>query len=113
MTTREFYEAIANGSAITDEMKEIAQKGLAALERKNEKAKEARLAKNEADAPLVKALFDVATSEPMLTSVLASKVGVSTPKASALARKLVAEGKFVEIEVKVPKVGVRKAYKRA
>lgn len=113
MTTREFYEAIANGSAITAEMKEIALKGLAALERKNEKAKEARLAKNEADAPLVKAILAVVTDEPTLTSAIASKVGMSTPKASALARKLVAEGKLVEVEVKVPKVGARKAYKRA
>lgn len=112
MTTREFYEAIINGNTITAEMQDIARKGLASLEKKNEKAKEHRLEKKAADAPIVEKMLEAA-SEFKLTSVLAAECGVNTPKASALARRLVEEGRLVEMEVKVPKVGVRKAYKRA
>lgn len=112
MTTREFYEAIINGNTITAEMQDIARKGLASLEKKNEKAKEHRLEKKAADAPIIEKMLEAA-SEFKLTSVLATECGVNTPKASALARRLVEEGRLVEMEVKVPKVGTRKAYKRA
>ena len=112
MTTREFYEAIINGETVTAEMQEIARKGLAALEKKNEKAKEHRLEKKAADAPLIEKMLEVA-KESKLTSELAVACGISTPKASALARRLVEEGRLTETEVKVPKVGTRKAYKVA
>lgn len=111
MTTREFYEAIVNGNPINAEMVEIAKKGLAALDRKSEKAKQARVAKNEADAPLVEAFLATLNKEtPVLASEAAKKVGISTPKLVAIAVKLENAEKVVSHDVKVPKVGTRKGY---
>jgi hypothetical protein len=41
---------------------------------------------------------------------IAVAVGVSTQKASALAKQLVESGKLVQSEIKVPKKGKMKAY---
>ena len=48
--------------------------------------------------------------EKALASVIGETIGISTNKASALCRQLVAEKKMTVEEVKVPKKGMQKAY---
>ena len=111
MTHKEFFEAIARDYEGNEEMTNIAKGYLASLAKKNEKAKEKRLAKNEADEPLVAAFLSALTSDqPLLASEAAKVVGISTPKLVSIAVKLEKSGKIVSHDVKVPKVGTRKGY---
>lgn len=109
MTNREFYTNIANGT-ITEAEKEFALAAIAKMDEANEKRKNKPSKKNEANAPVLEALTNALTAEAKITSDLATEVGISTQKASALLRQLVASGVAVQSEVKVPKRGVLKAY---
>lgn len=109
MTKREFLNAIANGT-INAEITEYASAELIKMDEANEKRKNKPSKKAEENAPILASIFEALTDTPTITSDIATAVGVSTPKASALLRQLVAEGKAVQSEVKVPKKGVQKAY---
>ena len=109
MTNREFLTAVSTG-AITDEVVAHATEAIAKLDAANEKRKNKPSKTAEANAPIVEAITGVLTAEPMTASDIATAVGVSTQKASALLRQLVASGVAVQSEVKAPKRGVVKAY---
>ena len=109
MTKRDFLTAIANGT-INAEITEYASAELVKMDEANEKRKNKPTKKAEENAPILASIFEALTETPTITSDIAAVVGVSTPKASALLRQLVAEGKAVQSEVKVPKKGVQKAY---
>jgi sRNA-binding protein len=109
MTNREFYSNIVNGN-ITEEVVAHAATAIekldAALEaRKNKPSKKAT-----ENAPVLEAITGILTSEPAVASDIATAAGISTQKASALLRQLVATGVAVQTEVKVPKKGTVKAY---
>ena len=109
MTNREFYSNIVNGN-ITEEVVAHAATAIekldAALEaRKNKPSKKAT-----ENAPVLEAITGILTSEPAVASDIATAAGISTQKASALLRQLVATGVAVQSEVKVPKKGTVKAY---
>lgn len=109
MTNREFYSNIVNGN-ITEEVVAHAATAIekldAALEaRKNKPSKKAT-----ENAPVLEAITGILTSEPAVASDIATAAGISTQKASALLRQLVANGTAVVSEVKVPKKGTVKAY---
>lgn len=108
MTTREFYNTVIN-STLDDDTIEFARK---ALEKLNSKSDTKRKSKAEEDEPLREAITKVLADaeNPMLTSEIATACGLSTPKASALLRKMSADGELTETEVKIAKVGKRKAY---
>lgn len=113
MTNREFYTNIANGT-ITDAEKEFALAAIAKMDETNEKRKNKVSPKDaekaEADAKVREAIFALITNDPQTASDLGAAVGVSTPKASAELRKLVAEGKVVATDISVPKKGKCKGY---
>ena len=109
MTNREFFTNIANGT-ITEAEKEFALAAIAKLDATNEKRKNKPSKTAEANAPIVENITGILTAEPQTATDIATAVGISTQKASALLRQLVASGVAVQSEVKVPKRGTVKAY---
>ena len=110
MTNREFYTAIANAENISAELVEFATNAIAKMDEANEKRKNKPSKTAEANAPILESITGVLTAEPQTASDIATAVGISTQKASALLRQLAASGVAVKSEVKAPKKGVVKAY---
>ena len=109
MTNREFYTAVANGT-INEEIvahatSAIEKMDAALANRKNKPNKKAL-----ENAPIIESILGVLSTEPMTAAAVGEAVGISTQKASALLRQLVASGVAVQSEVKAPKRGVVKAY---
>ena len=113
MTNREFFTNIANGT-ITETEKEFALAAIAKLDATNEKRKNKTSPKDAekaaADAAVREQIVAVLTSDPQTAADLAVAVGISTQKASAQLRKLVADGAVVASDIKVPKKGTCKGY---
>ena len=113
MTKREFYTNIANGT-ITDAEKEMALAEIAKMDATNEarknKTSPKEAEKQEADAKIRESIFALITSDPQTAADLGAQVGVSTPKATAELRKLVADGRVEKTDIKVPKKGTCKGY---
>ena len=106
MTNREFYNAVISNE-ITEEVIAHAQNALVKLDERNAKRANTPSKTQIANEPIIKAIAEVLTSEPMLASEIASAVGISTPKASALAKKV--EGVNIT-DVKVKGKGTQKGY---
>ena len=116
MTNREFYTNIANGN-ITEAEKEFALAAIAKMDETNEKRKN-KVSPKEAEkqaemAALRESIFAVITNDPQTEADIAAQVGVTGAKARAQLRKLVAEGKVVSADIKVPKKGTCKGYSLA
>ena len=111
MTNREFYTAVINnqmnGTEITDEMVTFAKEAIAKLDERNAKRASKPSAKQKENEPIVKAISEVLTSEPMLASKIAELCEISTQKASALVKKV--EG-VQSVDVKVKGKGTQKGY---
>ena len=116
MTNREFFTNIANGT-ITETEKEFALSAIAKLDATNEKRKNKtspkEAEKQAADAVVREQIAGVLTADPQTASDIATAVGISTQKASAQLRKLVADGVAVATDIKVPKKGTCKGYSLA
>ena len=109
MTNREFYTAVANGT-INEEIvahatSAIEKMDAALANRKNKPNK-----KTLENAPIIESILGALTAEPQTAATVAEAVGISTQKASALLRSIVADGKATATEVKVPGKGTNKAY---
>ena len=109
MTNREFYTNIANGT-LTDAEKEFALAAITKLDAALEARKNKPSKKSTENAPILEAISGILTDAPQVASDIATAAGISTQKASALLRQLVATGVAVQSEVKVPKRGALKAY---
>ena len=116
MTNREFFTNIANGT-ITETEKEFALAAIAKLDATNEKRKNKTSPKDAekqaADAVVREQIAGILTADPQTASDIATAVGISTQKASAQLRKLVADGVAVATDIKVPKKGTCKGYSLA
>ena len=112
MTKREFMTKVA---AIEDvELAEYAQAELEKMDAANEKRKEKTSKKAEENQPLIdRIVAEILSAEPMLTSDVAAAMELTTPKASALCRAAVAQGKAIQHDVKVKGKGNQKAYSLA
>lgn len=110
MTNREFFEAIINAN-INDELTAHAKDAIQKLDARNAKRSSKPSKTAIANEP-VKAmvLAYLAEHKGALTSEVGAGVEISTQKASALLRQLVADGKVTVADVKVPKKGTMKAY---
>lgn len=116
MTKREYLQAVITMavSAGKEDVAEMAKVELASLDRKNSKAKEARLKQAEAEKPLYDGFLAYCGShKKALASELASVLGVSTSKVVAIGAKLVESGAIKVDKVKITKVGERNAYSLA
>ena len=109
MTNREFYNAIIS-NAITEEVIAHAQNSLVKLDERNAKRANTPSKTALANEPIKAKIVEVLTNEPQTASEIASKVEISTQKASALCRQLVADEVLTVEEVKVPKKGKQKGY---
>ena len=109
MTNREFLTAVST-NAITEDVIAHAAAQLVKMDEANEKRKNKPSKTAEANAPIVENITGILTAEPQTATDIAGLVGISTQKASALLRQLVASGVAVQSEVKIPKRGVVKAY---
>ena len=110
MTNREFLTAIANGTINEDVIAHastaIEKMDAANLARKNKPSKKAL-----ENAPIMEQIVnEVLGTEPMTAGQVAEAVGISTQKASALLRAIVADGKAVATDIKVPNKGTCKGY---
>lgn len=106
MTNREFYTAVI-ASVDNDELKAFATEAIAKLDERNAKRASKPSAKQKENEPIVKAISEVLTSEPMLASKIAELCEISTQKASALVKKV--EG-VQSVDVKVKGKGTQKGY---
>ena len=106
MTNREFYNAVI-ANAITEEVISHASDALVKLDERNAKRASKPSAKQKENEPIVKAISEVLTSEPMLASKIAELCEISTQKASALVKKV--EG-VQSVDVKVKGKGTQKGY---
>ena len=106
MTQREFFTAIVN-SDLNDELKAFATESIAKLDARNAKRSSTPSKVQIANEPIVKAIHDILTDEPMLASKIAELCGISVNKASALAKKV--DGVKVT-DVKVKGKGTQKGY---
>ena len=111
MTNREFYTSISSG-IINDEIKEFAVEAIEKLDARNANRSSKPSKAQLENAPIKQAILDfLSTNSGEFTEgQLGEAIGVTHNKAGSLARQLVAEGKVVSTEIKLPKVGKRKAY---
>ena len=106
MTNREFFNAVI-ANEITDEVIAHATESLTKLDERNAKRASKPSKTQIANEPIIKAIADLLTSEPMRASEIAEACGISTQKASALVKKV--EG-VQSVDVKVKGKGTQKGY---
>lgn len=113
MTKREFLTNVTNGT-ITEDVISFAKAEIEkmdnALEAKKNKVSPKDAEKAAADAVIRESIFAVVTETVQTEADIAVAVGVTGPKARAELRKLVAEGRVVSTDVKVPGKGKCKGY---
>lgn len=117
MTKREFLTAIVGLGAegkIESELSAFAEEEIAKLDEALAKRREKVSAKAAENAPLMDKIYDdfLKEDEPMTATVIGELMEVSTQKASALLRKMVEAGRASVEDVKIPKKGVQKGYKK-
>ena len=118
MTNREFYNAIINGTEITDELRNTAIEALAKLDQTNEarKVKNAEKAaeKQLLKAPVRNALFAALSEEPMTATMLVEAVkpdfDVKPASIPSLMKPFVDNGHVLKVDVKVPGKGTQRGY---
>lgn len=111
MTNREFLTAIATLDNVSEDIKAYAEERIAKLDAANEAKKNKPSKKALENAPIMEQIVtEVLGTEAVTASTVAAAVGVSVQKASALLRALVADGKAVATEVKVPGKSAQKGY---
>lgn len=84
MTNRNFFELVANGT-MNDEIIAFARK---VIEESDSKRNADKAKKDAENAPLIEAIGSVLTDKPQTASQIAAAVGISTPKATALLKKM-------------------------
>lgn len=110
MTKREFLNSIMNGE-MNEELVAFATNELEKMDTANEKRRTQISKTAAANAPLLEKIEnEILCDEPMTATDVAGVLEVSVQKASALCRKLVADGKAAETMVKITGKGKQKAY---
>lgn len=111
-TKREFLKGIVEGATVTAEQAAFAAKEIEALDKRNEKRKEKPSKTAIENAPIKEKIVEFLKGKenPIIATTIATEVGITTQKASALARQLVEAGTLVAVDVKVPKKGKVKGY---
>ena len=110
ITLRQLFEAVIEGN-LTPAMVEKAKAEIAKLDATNAKRAEKAKEKSKENEPIKQAIFDFLKSNgTKTTSEIAVGVDQSVPKASAMCRQMVDEGRLTASDVSVPKKGKQKAY---
>jgi hypothetical protein len=113
ITLRQLFEAVVSNE-ITPAMQEKAKAEIAKLDATNAKRAEKAKEKAKENEPIKTAIYEFLVANGTKTTADIAK-GVawlegSSPKASAMCRQMVEEGRLTSSEVKVPKRGKQKAY---
>ena len=106
MTQREFYNAVIADTKNAD-LANFAVEALEKLDARNAKRSSKPSKVQIANEPIIKAIAEVLTSEPMRASEIAETLGISVQKASALVKKV--DGVSVT-DVKVKGKGTQRGY---
>ena len=110
MTNREFYKAII-GSEVNEEIKAFAQEQIDKLDSKNEKRKNTQTKTQKENEGIKTSIVNlIEENGSMVASVIATKLNISTQKASALCKQLVEEKELVVSDIKVKNKGTLKQY---
>ena len=110
MTNREFYTAIIEGK-VTDEVVAFANGEIAKLDARNEKRRNTPSKTQEANEGVKANIKNyLATVQRALAATIATEIGVSTQKVSALCKQLVEAGEIEVADVKIKGKGTLKAY---
>ena len=117
MTKREFLTAIVElgtEGTISSELGDFAEEEIAKLDEALARRREKVSAKAAENAPLMDKIYeDILKEDEVVTAtVVGELMEVSTQKASALLRKMVDEGRATAEDVKIPKKGTQKGYKK-
>lgn len=89
MTNKNFFESITLGTTITEEQAQKAQELLASLLKSEANRAEKRAEKKSADLPLIKKVVEfLHTKESATASEIAEAIGVTTSKATVLAKQV-------------------------
>ena len=123
MKTREFYEAIINGTEINDELRAFAAEAIEKMDAQGvaRRAKQAEKAaeKQAAKAPLRDALLEVMgdVNEPKTASMLIEEAGltetVKPASIPSLLRPLVECGMVLKVDMKITGKGTQRGYIKA
>ena len=109
MTNREFYNAILNAE-VAQEIKDFAQGEIDKLDARNDKRKNTQTKAQKENEGIMTSILDHLTNGADVASGIATVLGISTQKASALCKLLVNEGKVAVADVKVKNKGTVKQY---
>lgn len=113
ITLRQYHEAVISGN-ITDAIIAKARAEIAKLDATNAKRAEKAAEKAKENLPIKQAIFDfLVANGTKFTVEIAKGVEVlegSTPKASAMCRQMVEEGRLTVSDVSVKGKGKQKAY---
>ena len=110
-TKRDFLKGIVEGAVVTAEQAAFAAKEIEALDKRNEKRKATPSKTAIANEPIKKAIVEFLEGKgPTPANAIGEGVGITTQKASALARQLVEAGELTVGETKIPKKGAVKVY---
>ena len=111
MTEREFYTKVLAIKGIAKDLADYANEGIAKLDARNDKRKNTQTkAQKENEDTMNTIMRTLTTNGAMVASEIASAVGISTQKASALCKLLVNGGKVKVEDVKVKNKGTLKQY---
>ena len=113
VTLRDLFNAVISGN-ITDEIRSKAEAEIAKLDATNAKRQEKAAEKAKENLPIKQAIYDFLVANGVRTTVEIAKgvevLGGSSPKASAMCRQMVDEGRLTDSEVSVKGKGKQKAY---
>jgi predicted transcriptional regulator len=110
-TERTFLEGITEGTVVTAEQAAFAAKRIEALNKRNEKRKATPSKTAIENAPMKEKIVEFLEGKgPTPANAIGEGVGITTQKASALARQLVEAGELTVAEAKIPKKGAVKVY---
>ena len=117
MTKREFLTAIVElgvEGTISSELGDFAEEEIAKLDEALAKRRAKVSAKAAENAPLMDKIYeDILKEDEVVTAtVVGELMEISTQKASALLRKMVEAGRATVEDVKIPKKGTQKGYKK-
>lgn len=108
-TMRDFLEAVISRE-IDDEVVDFAKNQVAKLDNRNAKRASTQSKTQKANEPIKVAILEALAEKAMTASEIGAACGITTQKASALARALVLEGRIASTEVKVKGKGKVKSY---
>ena len=112
MTQREFFTAVVNAN-VSDELTTFANEAISKLDARNAKRAEKPSKKSIENEPIKASIATYLADGAHLASEIATAVGFSTSKVSALCRQMVADGVLKSEDVKVKGKGTQKSYSLA